>query len=592
MRLSWIAPLLAGLVACGDDDPQPGSDASVNHNGYRLEAVPPPGPSLGLHPLASVTLRVRYLDPQSAVIPGATVSFALVGEAGGSILAGFTGRTDADGIASMGLTAGASESTFKVEATAPNATPLRFEVAVSALGFANLEVTALYQGVQDVAALARLRAGLHFDASCAGETPETWVPPDRERVSDAGIGAPVRFESLPVSHGYALVIRAESEVGELLAWGCAALGPGQLLADVTSRLPVGLADVWPEATGSYTLETSVALTDLDPASLAAALDVAADLVRCPLDPLQQLLDCALDVAAPDDATDCVPTSEGDLATAVALRRGLDDPDGSRAPFTDLGDPGLDGEILATLDATGQGQMAALAALASQDRSALLSLWLRSRLELTTGPGPGAASATHRLEEVAFPALAPGVRVALGPVAGPGREAASLPAAVHPGRPMTLALPMHPLALRPAAAAWAAAYTARLAPVGLPAHPAAILVALVEQLRGEGEGCAALDALVQTAVGPDWPAGACAAGLSVWLAQLERSWADALAVTGPDLRLAAEVPLHDLSGDLVIDALGAADAPGRWLLELLVAGEWTTPGTATFVGTRDTMIIPL
>src|SRR5438445_796396 len=78
---------------------------------------------IGLHYGAMVDLKLKYHldDPASTPLPNATVKLAIFDDPGGSTLAQDRATTDSDGVATVKLTAGAQEKSFRVRAQAPDA---------------------------------------------------------------------------------------------------------------------------------------------------------------------------------------------------------------------------------------------------------------------------------------------------------------------------------------------------------------------------------------------------------------------------------------------------------------------------------------
>ena len=106
---------------------------------------------------------MRYHDDDAAAapVPGAVVRFSIFGDPAGSTLSRDQVMTDVNGIATVTLTAGQAEKSFRVAATAPNAPEADFDVSVSKFDFVELDAGLTW------ATPVTLRALLYDDKSCA-----------------------------------------------------------------------------------------------------------------------------------------------------------------------------------------------------------------------------------------------------------------------------------------------------------------------------------------------------------------------------------------------------------------------------------------
>lgn len=221
MVLWWLAAaVMVGLLGSGCASaryvPAP-SEPLV------LEVLTPPGPQVGVHHRAAVDLRVRYHsdDASERAIEGAQVRFAIFGDPAGSTLSADRVTTDNTGIAALRLTGGASDVlAFRVLGSANNAADAGFDISVSMLEFAELDVEVSY-GAADPR--GRLRALLYGDRGCS-DLPAAASPPQPMRaLAEAAVTrASLKFVNLP-PRTYAVLGRAEDSAGRPLAARCLAL---------------------------------------------------------------------------------------------------------------------------------------------------------------------------------------------------------------------------------------------------------------------------------------------------------------------------------------------------------------------------------
>ncbi|MBX3250799.1 MAG: Ig-like domain-containing protein [Myxococcales bacterium] len=215
LRFVLAAVLAAAVAGCSDAPALPSMDGGV-------EDAAPTSRSLALEGARertlmvgeSTELTVRYLEASGQPIVGAPVRFGLEGRAHDSTLAALEARTDASGRASVTLAAGTEVATFRVRASADDADPVSFDVAVSDLGFGELEVTPRYEGQRS----GTIVAAVFADASCD----DARVMDERgDRVRLRGPDDEhVRFVGLPVGLRYAVVGRVEGTSGSVVARGC------------------------------------------------------------------------------------------------------------------------------------------------------------------------------------------------------------------------------------------------------------------------------------------------------------------------------------------------------------------------------------
>lgn len=581
-------------AGCGDDGGDDSQDAGQAGN-HRLEVLDPPGPSLGLAPNETASLRVRYLDTRDQTVPDARLSFSIVGDGGGATLAAFEAYTSAEGIGEMPLTAGSEDAFFTVSVSAPNAVPVQFEVAVSAAGFINLQVIPAYQGDHPLSLFTSVRAQIHFEDRCEDHRPTGTASPDRQRFVDS-FEVPLEFANLPVDVAYAVVIRALDAEGRLRAWGCADLAQDQLVPGVTAQLHVAASDAHLDVTVGFTVTSEIQLPANTAPLLTVALDPLAELGRCELGVEQALLDCLLDARFSDGTPDCVVESSAATALALAGARGQLDAQQCRTALTGEAAEGLEATLRGSLDASGLEARDRLAAVAALDPAGFTHLRLHSELELVTDSPDGQVVAWHHLLTMGFPQAFPGTGAdgAGFPLALQGNHplsVKSLPSTYLEQDPPRLILPPHSLALHPRWSVWFIVHQQLLADAGLPADPAGLLARLATHYHATVEsvpvrGCEAVEAHLCQALGAPSGclAGACAAGLDLLQQRWALRWSELVSPQGTDASFTAELALRDTDGDLTVDALGTADLPTEWLLSIQLGTQWVVPDSATFDAT--------
>src|SRR6185369_17671991 len=120
---------------------------------------------------------------------------------------------------------GQAETSFRVVASAVRVSDLEFVVSVSKDPFVELNVALTYTGPGMGGAL---RAMLYPDRACAALPPQPTAPPAQRTLVKTGLStATLSFINL-LSKDYAVLGRAETEEGRLLAQGCVDV-PAQII---------------------------------------------------------------------------------------------------------------------------------------------------------------------------------------------------------------------------------------------------------------------------------------------------------------------------------------------------------------------------
>lgn len=502
--------------------------------------------AIGLRYGEAGALALRLLDGQGAPMVGSTVSFGLVGDAGGSTLSGDRAVTDGQGEARVQVLAGAAEAAFRVVASAAGAADLGYAVTVSSHPFVELEVKLAYAGV-GMGQVTKLRGLLYDDRPCAALPASTSVVGGALREAAAeGSTATLSFPFL-LARGYALVGSAEDADGRRLAYGCVDVPAAQFAPGGVQSVLVPLAPVRPLLSGRFAVTTTLAFPTSGMPSGSSLVPTWDALAMCPAGLAQQLLDRMV-------------AALGDGAVTLSDARTPLDEQGCR-PTILAGQPTVDGMLQALLSPA--GSPAALLPAVVADLDALVATaTLRSTLTIGAAPSADPASevstyyGTHTLDAVAF--AVPGGASAnydlasLGlPLTSARLDVALDGSAVRLGlHGLTLRLPM----------LWRRALTElALTPRGLPDDAAALMdaaVAAASNGDATDTGCAAVEDVLCGAIEQ---APAC--GLKAACAQARDALAKDLAeeLTAPagiDLRLVGTGTAEDGDGDLVVDAITA------------------------------------
>jgi hypothetical protein len=558
-HVAVVAVLLAG--ACGNNGSPPGGGSEPSS----LQVLVPPGESIGLPFHGVETLRVLYSDPAGQPVARASVSFQLVTSAseasGGSTVSATDITTNANGIAAVELVAGAERVNFRVQATADDAAPAVFYVAVSEEGFADLIAAPEHGGFRAADSFQSVELRLYRAGELACADLDIDAPPESVFPLRAleGFGETVTYRNVGAGEPYTLIGWGAMEPeGARLAAGCVELTAGHVRAGSAIRFPLQVIDRIPALPTELALDSSFDTTPLADAIAAAGPDVWPAL-DCPLGRAQLLIDCALDAEVPDGALDCQVGGAGDLVDDVEALRGAPGGGGCRPAGGPNGDS-LDQLVEARLGPPWP-EGAALAELLAARRAPLVSFRLSSRLE-----AGGSGSLGHRLERLS---ISSGAEVAELDLVASDRPVVRqvAPAVMDPvgGR---LALGRHSFTIDYGRFAEEAFGLLGLAPAGLEAEARTLGSALYQSVATETQtGCAAFSTVVCTELGR---AGGClTAACAVAANQLDLlldAWWQLLDGPGYDLALSGTALLRDTDADLVLDGLGAGDGVedlGAW-----------------------------
>lgn len=498
---------------------------------------------IGLHYGKSTELRVRYHDDDAAAapVPGAVVRFSIFGDPAGSTLSRDQVMTDVNGIATVTLTAGQAEKSFRVAATAPNAPEADFDVSVSKYDFVELDAGLTW------ATPVTLRALLYDDKSCAQlPAAPTLPPPARAASKMNATTATLQFVNL-LAAPYTLVGRAETADGRLVGFGCVDVGAELAPPGTVSLVQLPLAAVVATATGSYNMTSTLKPAPSSYATLVATWQQLGG--GCPYGAAQALLDAM------------------GIATGAATHRDPPQANGCRPMST----TSLDEQLQATLTAPSTAPANALPAIAADLAAITATTTLTSTLTVTAA-GDATYAAEHALDKAEFAVSATMSKsydlVALGE---PVIDVKDVPFS-DDGTSVTIGAHGFTLGWP---TLWLQAFTnlsldVRVAGLGSPAIPALVSAIVMPAAHGGKSGCAAVDDLVcsvTTGSGSCALTTPCASALGPMSSQLSAGFAPS---SGVDLTLAGTATPTDGDGDLLVDLLD-----GTWSGAALAAGSTFT-----------------
>ena len=502
---------------------------------------------IGLHYGKTTELRVRYHadDPAAAAVPGAVVRFSIFGDPAGSTLSRDQVTTDVDGIASVTLTAGQAEKSFRVAATAPNAAEADFDVSVSKYDFVELDAKLTWSDP------VTLRALLYDDKTCAQlPAAPTLPPPARAATKMNATAATLQFVNL-LTGAYTIVGRAETVDGRLVGFGCVDVGAELAPPGTVSLVQLPLAAVVATASGTYDMVSTLKPAPSSYAALVATWQQLGG--GCPYGAAQALLD-AMGIATgatthrdPPQANGCRPTS----ATS------------------------LDEQLQANLTAPAMAPANALPGIAADLVAITATTTLKSTLTVTAA-SESTWAAEHALDKAELAVNASlSNSYDLVPLGEPLIDAKNVP---FTDDGTTVAIGTHSFTLG-WPALWLQAFTdlsldVRVAGLASPAIPSLVAAIVAPASHGGKTGCAAVDDLVctvTTGAGGCALATPCASALGPMASQLSAGFAPA---SGIDLTLTGTATPVDSDGDLLVDLLN-----GTWSGAGLAAG-------STFTGTRQ------
>lgn len=537
--LSGLIALLAigSLPSCGD-----GAEDQSSPPEPTLALLSPPAP-LGLHYTERSTLSIRYRKG-SRPVPGATISVHIDRDDSGATLSADRLITNDRGDASVLLTAGAAETSFRVVFEVSGITSLLVYVAVSRFDFGNIDVLADATAFESTAVV---RVGLVQDTSCTA-LPATAQPLPATRTNQASERrAPLPFPVLLVKP-YGVYARAEDNQGHLVAYGCIEIPDALLRTGLRPLVPVPLSAIMPSPLGSFEL-------DLDLNTQNAAPDPFAGLA-CASGQGQILL---------DGIDEALAISEIELGSRIRSQRSVADGAGCRSG------PGyLDGRLHTLLAATSSGLQ--LAAAAGDIATLRRNVTLGTTLSVFTGAG-ALYQANHLLRFARFTLPAANMQYSLATL--PVNEARDLMLAQTGAM---LVVPPHQLMIGLPGLWQRAIDDLVLRPKGILQPPSQLFLGAVNSAQASAMmGCAAVESQICELIASPCSgkvAPACMTARDAIVARL----AAALSPSPPELDLSLSMMLHldDTTGTLQAQRVGSGEVSGR---ANTAAGPTTLTGSA-------------
>jgi hypothetical protein len=258
-RFRWLCgvALVAIAAGCGSDDAGavPGTGGAGGGGGASGDpaSLEFESPTLTMIPDEVQTVTVQATPPGQY-----RLRFALLGDARDASLDASEVDSDADGAASVRLTAPSSSTTFTLRASA-GATVGQAGVSVSSSGFATLQITPLYTGKRGVAYwVASVRTGTTC-AELSGKPLD-----DGDLMGTAPFGKVAQVSYVPVGPPLAVTVRGGYSVA-----GC--LDIAEVRAGGSNPLTVAVADL-PIKLSETDLVLELGIDGAEPQQWAAALE--------------------------------------------------------------------------------------------------------------------------------------------------------------------------------------------------------------------------------------------------------------------------------------------------------------------------------
>lgn len=238
---AWLIAALSAVLACAGCS-QGESDERGNAGGTGGTAGQPGGPvSLSYDPpgtLALIPGEVRKLEVVAKPAGVHLVRFALLGDAKDASLDKSEAETHADGRVDLVVTAPSSATTFSIRVSSGETTTISIPAAVSASGFATLQVKPAYQGKRSVShwvagvrtgvTCAELAGDFTSDGDLKGTAPAEQIP----QVND-----------VPVGPAFAVTLRGAESIAGCADLAEVAAGEVNFVTVPVSDLPMRLDGV-------------------------------------------------------------------------------------------------------------------------------------------------------------------------------------------------------------------------------------------------------------------------------------------------------------------------------------------------------------
>jgi hypothetical protein len=222
-----VTALLAAVLSCF------GCASASSETATSGTMMPGAGGAAGTVPTASGAVQSVAFDPSNLTVAvleqttvtalvaparGQTVAFALVGNSLDSSLDLAQVACDADGLASVTLTASSLPTTFSIRASLDRRTVANAQVTVVDAKTGSIEVAGKYRGTRQI---AQYLVGLYPDKDCSSSSLDETAP---DRILASTTSLPVHIDAIPLARPLAVVVDGDESVH-----GCAVVRgvPGQ-----------------------------------------------------------------------------------------------------------------------------------------------------------------------------------------------------------------------------------------------------------------------------------------------------------------------------------------------------------------------------
>lgn len=516
------------LAGCSDEtgDPMDGPAAVLT-----LVSPPSPPAPLGLHYGEQATLLFRYRNhgqPEA----GVTLKAVTDGDAGGATLSAERLVTSDRGEAGVVLTAGASETAFHVVVSAPSATDLIIDAAVSRYAFGSIDVLIDGTMLGGPGPLPTAVRGTLFGGTLCAQLPPLPKPGPGLRTQRASEPRSVLTFATLLVQPYSIAARAEDDSGHLLGYGCLDVPEQLLKTGQRAVVVVPMQPVHPSPVGSYTLTTDLANQPPEPwPKLGCATGTG-----------QVLLDAVLAGVKAVDA---------DLAMRLSALRAMPDAMGCRTAVDKL-----DAKLHAILTPSTAGMT--FSAVAGEALGLLRGGTLTSELVVrAAAPQP---VGDHSLRTLRFDVGMRSSTLALDTLLG--GSATELPLAVSGS---SLTVPTHRLSLRLASQWQRGVQELVLTPRGISTMSVGQLftAAVTAAQRMAASDCSAVEALVCEGVAAPCVGvvrSACLTGKTATAQALDRVFSEPM-LPSLETAMSFKLTLLDPDGTLKATALGSGQLTG-------------------------------
>ncbi len=266
---NWCGFAMALLTAaCGGGDKPP----PVVGPGARLEFVS--SPTVNLMPGEETELVVRYVGEGEFAggIPNANLDWSIVGAAAGSRLSAGVSVTGDDGQSSLRLTAGTSDTTFRVRVAPPEGEAIEFSVGVASFDAGSILVEVSYEGERTFNPIEALL----FDGLDCGTFDPTMPPTALQQSSVPSLTARPAFNNVPIGTDYSVAVIARMS-GEASAYGCVENVRVDTGEQTTVTVTLTELAMEPRIVGVYDLSNRLDFGGTLPGAVGTAVDLLDEL---------------------------------------------------------------------------------------------------------------------------------------------------------------------------------------------------------------------------------------------------------------------------------------------------------------------------